>query len=105
MAFARNEPYQWADFDDFYIAQTERAARGLRTLAVMVREFPFGPLFESADGGDEEAHGAVEAKAACDAMKPRSSCTARFREDADPLHKRPHALPRFPHHGNGSTRI
>ena len=47
----------FANFDDFDVAQAERAAGRFRALAVRRGELALGSLFQPADGGDDKAHG------------------------------------------------
>jgi hypothetical protein len=52
----------FANFDDFKVAKAELTSGRFRAFTIRHGELPLGSLFETADGGDEKAHGATRGK-------------------------------------------
>jgi hypothetical protein len=46
----------FANFDDFEVAQTERASGRFRAFAIPGGELTLGSLLQAADGGDYDTH-------------------------------------------------
>jgi hypothetical protein len=65
----------FADFDNFDVAQAERASGRFGALAIRRGKFPLRSLLEAADGGDEKAHGGTRGGASSSEHMPAAGPT------------------------------